>query len=105
VGGFNVYPAEVERFLALHPLVAEVAVVGVPDERLGEVPWAFVVPVAGQQVDLAEFQDWARARMANFKVPRNVEIVDSLPRNSSMKVLRADLRNQGTAILAQRQPG
>lgn len=103
VGGFNVYPAEVERFLALHPLVAEVAVVGVPDERLGEVPWAFVVPVAGHGIDLAEFQDWARTRMANFKVPRNVELVDSLPRNSSMKVLRADLRNRGTAILAQRQ--
>src|SRR6202012_4808232 len=68
VGGFNVYPAEVERFLVLHPLVTKVAVVGVPDERLGEVPWAFVVPLAGHDFDRAEFLQWARTRMANFKV-------------------------------------
>jgi HIP---CoA ligase len=103
VGGFNVYPAEVERFLVLHPLVTEVAVVGVPDERLGEVPWAFVVPVAGRELDRAEFLQWARTRMANFKVPRNVEVVDSLPKNPSMKVLREELRKQGTTILGQRQ--
>jgi acyl-CoA synthetase (AMP-forming)/AMP-acid ligase II len=103
VGGFNVYPAEVERFLALHPLVADVAVVAVPDERLGEVPWAFVVPVSGSAIDETEFLDWARARMADFKAPRNVEIVGSLPKNSSMKVLRDDLRRRGTAILAQRR--
>jgi HIP---CoA ligase len=103
VGGFNVYPAEVERFLALHPLVAEVAVVGVPDQRLGEVPWAFVVSVSGSEIDQKEFLDWARTQMANFKAPRQVEIVDSLPKNSSMKVLRDDLRRRGKAILGQRQ--
>jgi acyl-CoA synthetase (AMP-forming)/AMP-acid ligase II len=92
VGGFNVYPAEVERYLALHPLVADVAVVGVPDERLGEVPWAFVVPVPGGAIDKTEFLAWARTRMANFKAPRNVVVMDSLPRNPSMKVLRDELR-------------
>jgi acyl-CoA synthetase (AMP-forming)/AMP-acid ligase II len=97
VGGFNVYPAEVERLLAQHPLVAEVAVVGVPDERLDEVPYAFVVPVTGATIDKTELVGWARDHMANFKVPRHVETVEGLPKNSSMKVLRGDLREWGKA--------
>jgi acyl-CoA synthetase (AMP-forming)/AMP-acid ligase II len=97
VGGFNVYPAEVERLLSQHPLVDEVAVVGVPDGRLGEVPYAFVVPVAGATIDAAELAGWARTRMANFKAPRHVEAVESLPKNGTMKVLRAELRERATA--------
>ncbi len=102
VGGFNVYPAEVERLLALHPLVAEAAVVAVPDQRLGEVPYAFAVPVPGGTISAAELIEWARARMAGFKVPRNAEIVASLPKNSSMKVLRDDLRQRAAGRVTRR---
>lgn len=104
VGGFNVYPAEVERLLGAHPQVAEVAVVGVPDARLGEVTYAFVVPVAGATVDRAEFLEWARARMSNFKAPRYVESVRQLPKNSMMKVLRDDLRQQGRIRVGAGRP-
>ncbi|OLF14497.1 hypothetical protein BLA60_01685 [Actinophytocola xinjiangensis] len=92
VGGFNVSPAEVEQALAHHPAVGEVAVVGVPDERLGEVPKAFVIP--RQDTDLVpdELITWARERLANFKVPRVVDVVAELPRNASGKVLRRELR-------------
>jgi acyl-CoA synthetase (AMP-forming)/AMP-acid ligase II len=94
VGGFNVYPAEVERILAQHPSVGEVAVVGMPDQRLGEVGCAFVVPAAGTTVVASEVQDWARNRMANYKIPRLIEVVSDLPRNPSMKVLRGELRER-----------
>lgn len=87
-GGFNVYPAEVEQALARMDGVQDVAVVGVPDERMGEVGKAYVVgPVAPDDVIA-----FARARLANFKVPRHVELVDALPRNLSGKVLKNDLR-------------
>ncbi|MBY0276907.1 FadD3 family acyl-CoA ligase [Candidatus Binatia bacterium] len=92
VGGFNAYPAEIERVLAEHPAIAEVAVVGMPDERLGEVGCAFVVPRAGHALVERELIAWSRARMANFKVPRRVVAVDALPRNASGKVLRVELR-------------
>jgi acyl-CoA synthetase (AMP-forming)/AMP-acid ligase II len=98
VGGFNVYPAEVERLLGQHPQVAEAAVIGVTDDRLGEVPFAFVVQVSGAEIDETAFLEWTRANMSNFKAPRHVEIVERLPKNSSMKVLRAELREQGRAI-------
>lgn len=93
VGGFNVYPAEVERVLGAHPQVAEVAVVGVPDERMGEVPAAFVVLRAGEKLSDKEFLEWAADKIANFKVPRRVIFVDELPRNASMKVLKNPLRS------------
>jgi acyl-CoA synthetase (AMP-forming)/AMP-acid ligase II len=92
VGGFNAYPAEVEQMLATHPGVAESAVVGVPDERLGEVGRAFVVARPGVDLDPAEIVEWCRARMANFKAPRTVVVVDVLPRNASGKVLKFELR-------------
>jgi len=94
VGGFNVYPAEVERILGTHTAVAEIAVVGMPDDRMGEVPAAFVVPKGGADLGESEFRDWARTQIANFKVPRRVITVDSLPRNASMKVLKNQLRQQ-----------
>jgi acyl-CoA synthetase (AMP-forming)/AMP-acid ligase II len=94
VGGFNVYPAEVEQALLRHPSVAQVAVVGVPDPRLGEVGRAYVVAGAGAGgPDLAgELLRWAQAEMANYKVPRSVVVVESLPTNASGKVLKTELR-------------
>lgn len=88
VGGFKVAPAEVEHMLLEHDGVGEVAVVGVPDDRLGEVGKAFVVPRRGAVVAPAALIEWARRRMANFKVPRTIHIVDALPRNASGKVLK-----------------
>jgi acyl-CoA synthetase (AMP-forming)/AMP-acid ligase II len=92
VGGFNAYPAEIEQVLATHPAIAEAAVVGVPDERLGEVGRAFVVPRPGATVVPDEVVAFARERMANYKVPRAVDVVDTLPRNASGKVLKFELR-------------
>jgi HIP---CoA ligase len=92
VGGFNAYPAEIERVLFEHPDVADVAVVGVPDERLGEVGRAFVVPAVGRVPTEDEVIAFCRDRLANYKVPRSVVVVDSLPRNASGKVLKGELR-------------
>ncbi|HEX6420632.1 MAG TPA: FadD3 family acyl-CoA ligase [Acidimicrobiales bacterium] len=95
VGGFNAYPAEIEDILMTHPSVSQVAVIGVPDERLGEVGRAFVVPRAGATVDEAELVAWARENMANYKVPRSVRVVDALPLNATGKVLKYVLRERG----------
>lgn len=92
VGGFNAYPAEIEQLLLGHPDIAQVAVVGVPDERMGEVGHAFVVARHDAQIDPAEVITWSRERFANFKVPRQVHVVDSLPLNASGKVLKYELR-------------
>lgn len=92
VGGFNAYPAEIEQLLLGHPGIAQVAVVGVPDERMGEVGHAFVVPRHGGSVDPDEVIAWSRERFANFKVPRRVHVVDALPLNASGKVLKYELR-------------
>jgi HIP---CoA ligase len=92
VGGFNAYPAEIEDLLLGHPDVAQVAVVGVPDERLGEVGMAFVVPRAGAEPTEDEVIAWSRERMANYKVPRRVELVDALPVNAAGKVVKDELR-------------
>jgi HIP---CoA ligase len=91
-GGFNAYPAEIERLLLTHPGVAQAAVIGVPDERLGEVGMAFVVPRSGASVDPAEVVAWAKAHMANYKAPRRVQVVEALPMNASNKVLKGELR-------------
>ena len=91
-GGFNVYPAEVEQVLARLDGVADVAVVGVPDERLGEVGKAYVVSSTADLTPDAVVA-FAKERLANFKVPRHVELVDALPRNLSGKVLKTELRN------------
>ncbi len=98
VGGFNAYPAEIERVLGRHPGVVEVAVVGVPDGRLGEVGKAFVVrgePGAAPLVTAEGLIAWARREMANYKVPREVEFVAELPRNAAGKVLKRELRGRG----------
>jgi len=94
VGGFNAYPAEIEGIMVGHPSIGQVAVVGVPDERLGEVGVAFVVPRPGQTVDPDELGAWCREHMANFKVPRTIRVVDSLPLNPTGKVMKFQLRAQ-----------
>lgn len=93
-GGFNAYPAEIEGLLAQHPDVGQVAVIGIPDERLGEVGMAFVVPRTGTTPDPVEIISWGREHMANFKAPRRVTIVDALPLNATGKVAKDDLRAQ-----------
>jgi acyl-CoA synthetase (AMP-forming)/AMP-acid ligase II len=97
VGGFNAYPAEIEDLLLSHPDIAQVAVVGVPDERLGEVGVAYVVPAPGTDPSPDDIMAWARATMANYKVPRRVVVVDALPLNASGKVLKYELRQRATA--------
>ncbi|WP_353944028.1 FadD3 family acyl-CoA ligase [Streptomyces sp. HUAS MG91] len=92
VGGFNAYPAEIEQLLGVHPDVADVAVVGVPDGRLGEVGRAYVVRRPGSVLTGDDLIAWARREMANYKVPRTVRFVTDLPRNASGKVLKQELR-------------
>jgi HIP---CoA ligase len=77
-----------------HPSVGQAAVVGVPDRRMGEVATAFVVPRAGAMIDEAALIAWSRERMANYKVPRSVQVVDGLPLNASGKVLKYVLRER-----------
>ncbi|MEZ0383465.1 3-((3aS,4S,7aS)-7a-methyl-1,5-dioxo-octahydro-1H-inden-4-yl)propanoate--CoA ligase FadD3 [Mycobacterium sp. pW045] len=91
-GGFNVYPAEIEQVLARLDGVADVAVIGVPDERLGEVGRAFIVRRAGSELDEATVIAYAREHLANFKAPRSVTFADSLPRNPGGKVVKHELR-------------
>ena len=91
-GGFNAYPAEIEGMIMRHPAVSQVAVVGVPDHRMGEVAKAFVVLRPDAEWDEAAFLAWCKAEMANFKVPRSVEVLDALPLNASAKVLKYELR-------------
>jgi acyl-CoA synthetase (AMP-forming)/AMP-acid ligase II len=93
-GGFNCYPAEIENLLARHPAIERVAVVGLPDARLGEVGWAYVVPRAGSAVRPDDIIDWARSEMANYKVPRQIVLVTDLPVNASGKVLRRELKER-----------
>ncbi len=99
VGGFNAYPAEIERQLLLHPDVAQAAVIGVPDGRLGEVGYAFVVPTAGVSIDGAAIIAWCREHLANFKVPRYVESIDELPFNAGGKVMKFQLRDRAAETL------
>ncbi len=94
VGGFNAYPAEIEQLLGLHPDVADVAVIGVPDARLGEVGKAYAVRRAGSTLTSDDLIAWSRREMANYKVPRQVEFVSELPRNASGKVLKTELRGR-----------
>jgi HIP---CoA ligase len=94
VGGFNAYPAEIEGFMLEHPGVAQVAVIGVPDQRLGQVGKAFVVPTQHLKGAVSE-QDliaWCRDRMAGFKAPRYIEFLDELPLNATGKVMKDQLR-------------
>jgi fatty-acyl-CoA synthase len=93
-GGENVYPAEVERVLREHPAVDDVAVIGVPHPRWVETPLAFVVAAEGAVVDEAELIDHCRSRLAGYKKPSGVVVVDELPRNAAGKVLKRRLRER-----------
>ncbi|MER6912360.1 FadD3 family acyl-CoA ligase [Streptomyces sp. NPDC000594] len=92
VGGFNAYPAEIERLLGRHPDIADVAVIGIPDPRLGEVGRAYAVRRRGATLTADGLIAWARREMANYKVPREVSFVPALPRNAGGKVLKTELR-------------
>jgi acyl-CoA synthetase (AMP-forming)/AMP-acid ligase II len=91
-GGENIYPAEIERVLAEHPTVGDVAVIGVPDEKWGEAPKAVVVAAPGATVDPDELLAYCREHLATFKCPKTVDVLDELPRNPTGKVLKKDLR-------------
>ncbi len=93
-GGFNCYPAEIENGMHRHPGIAQVAVIGIPDERMGEVGMAFVVPRPGVALDPTELIAWCREQMAHFKAPKRIEIVSTLPTNASGKVLKYELRQR-----------
>ncbi|MCP4003930.1 MAG: AMP-binding protein [bacterium] len=101
MGGFNCYPAEIESLLFGSGLVAQAAVIGIPDERMGEVGMAFAVPAPGKQVSADEIVEWCRANMANYKVPRRVQIVAELPTNASGKVTKFVLREEAQKLLAR----
>ncbi|AMO62494.1 acyl-CoA synthetase (AMP-forming)/AMP-acid ligase II [Mycolicibacterium phlei] len=92
VGGFNAYPAEIEGFLLEHPAVAQAAVIGVPDERMGQVGKAFIVRKDGHDLTAEELIEWSRGRMAGYKVPRSVEFLTELPLNATGKVMKDRLR-------------
>ena len=91
-GGENVYPAEVEAIIYEHPDVADVAVIGVPDDRLGERVHAVVVTQPGAVVELETVMDFCRSRLAGYKLPRSMELVKELPRNTTGKILKKELR-------------
>ena len=99
VGGFNAYPAEIENALLRHPGIRQAAVIGIPDDRLGEVGMAFVV---GDELSGDEIMEWSRRQMANYKVPRVVEIVDELPLNATGKVVKDALRER---VASRPSPG
>jgi acyl-CoA synthetase (AMP-forming)/AMP-acid ligase II len=94
VGGFNCYPAEIENMLCSLEGVSQAAVIGIPDERLGEVACAFLIPGPAAALDSAQVIAWCKDNMANYKVPRSIHIVDSLPTNASGKVLKTELRQR-----------
>jgi acyl-CoA synthetase (AMP-forming)/AMP-acid ligase II len=90
-GGVNVYPAEVENELLSHPALADAAVVGVPDEKWGEVGVAFIVPAAGEVVEANELRELLRERLASFKIPKRFVSLEALPRTDYGKVVKAEL--------------
>jgi acyl-CoA synthetase (AMP-forming)/AMP-acid ligase II len=98
VGGFNVAPAEVEKALLGLDAVAQVAVVGMPDDYYGEVGAAFVIPRQGAQISADEVMAYAREHLANYKAPRRVEVVDAFPVNATGKVLKTELRERARAL-------
>jgi HIP---CoA ligase len=100
VGGFNAYPAEIENALLRHPDVRQAAVIGIPDERLGEVGAAFVVTTSGDAGAADDIREWCRDEMANYKVPRLVRVVDALPVNATGKVVKDELR----ALVPEQSP-
>ena len=93
-GGENIYPAEVEAVLAEHPAVADVAVVGRPDATWGEAVHAVIIPASGQAPSAAEITAWCRDQLAHFKCPKTIEFTQVLPRTTTGKVLKRELRSR-----------
>jgi long-chain acyl-CoA synthetase len=91
--GFNVYPAELERVLCMHPAVALAAVAGVPYEAKGELAKAYVMLKAGSTIGRQELIDHCRAHLAAYKVPRAVQFVEDVPKTSTGKIMRRSLRD------------
>jgi long-chain acyl-CoA synthetase len=90
-GGINIYPAEIERVIELHPAVKEAAVIGIPDEKFGERVCAYIVK-SEKEIDQQNLQEWCRGKIADFKIPFKIIFIENLPRNPSGKVLRRELR-------------
>jgi acyl-CoA synthetase (AMP-forming)/AMP-acid ligase II len=93
-GGENVYSIEVENVISKHPAVATSAIVGLPDDTWGERVHAVVVLKSGAALELDELQDFAREKIAGYKIPRSMSVVDALPVSAAGKVLKRDLRAQ-----------
>lgn len=91
-GGENIYPVEVENALAHHPVIADVAVIGVPDTQFGEALLAFVVLKPGGSLELEEMIEFCRDKIAGYKIPRQLELIQDMPRNPSGKILKKELR-------------
>jgi len=96
-GGENISTVEVEQVLLSHPAVADVAVIAVPDERWGERPKAFVRLAAGQHADQPELIDYVKAHLAKFKAPKSVDFVLEVPRTSTGKLRKQELRDRERA--------
>ena len=94
VGGFNAYPAEIENILCDHPAISQAAVIGIEDERMGEVAKAFVILKPNQDLDTESLLQWSKDNMANYKVPREVEFVRELPTNAAGKIMKYLLKDQ-----------
>ena len=94
VGGFNAYPAEIENILCDHPAISQAAVVGIEDERMGEVAKAFIILKPDQDLDADSLLQWSKDNMANYKVPREVEFVRELPTNAAGKIMKYLLKDE-----------
>ena len=93
-GGFNIYPKEIENLIHTNPHVKEVAVIGVPDSEWGESVKAFIVPLEGKDIDEQEIIELCRTRLASYKKPKAIEIVDSIPKNDAGKIMKGKLREK-----------
>jgi acyl-CoA synthetase (AMP-forming)/AMP-acid ligase II len=93
VGGFNAYPAEIENILCDHPAISQVAVIGIADDRMGEVAKAFIVLKPGESLSTETLLGWCKENMANYKVPRDIEFVKDLPTNAAGKVMKYVLKD------------
>jgi fatty-acyl-CoA synthase len=91
-GGENVYPAEVEKILAGHPKISNVAIIGVPDEKWGETGLAFVVAAQGETITEEEVREFLKDKVAKFKHPKTIEFVEDLPLTATMKIRKAELK-------------
>jgi acyl-CoA synthetase (AMP-forming)/AMP-acid ligase II len=94
VGGFNAYPAEIENILCDHPAISQAAVIGIEDERMGEVAKAFIILKPEQSLTSDSLIEWSKENMANYKVPREIDFVDDLPTNAAGKIMKYLLREK-----------